>query len=159
MVTRNVETEQARGMLLKYIEQHKLPMFVEINAGKARSKQQNRLAWRWFTDITEQLGENPEYWRGYCKLHFGVPIRRRESEAFRQVYDEHIKPFPYELKIKLMCEPISIPVTSDFKVSEMTEYLNEIQKHFAEQGVVLTDPDSLKDQAIDRELQERYGDA
>lgn len=157
MVTRNVETEQARGMLLKYLEQHKLPMFVEINAGKARSKQQNRLAWRWFTDIAAQTDEGPEYWRGYCKLHFGVPIRRRESEAFRQAYDTDIRPLPYEFKIKLMMEPHSYPVTSDFKVKDMTEYLNEIQRHFAAQGIILTDPDSLKDQALDAELTERFG--
>lgn len=144
-------------MLLKYLEQHKLPMVVEINAGKARSKQQNRLAWRWFTDIAEQLGESPEYWRGYCKLVFGVPIRRRESVAFQEAYDRDIKPLPYEFKIRLMMEPHSYPVTSDFKVTDMTEYLNEIQKHFAEQGVILTDPDSLKDQAMDAELKERFG--
>lgn len=144
-------------MLLKFIEGQKLPMVVEVNAGKARSKQQNRLAWRWFTDIADQLGENPEYWRGYCKLHFGVAIRRRESEIFDKAYERDIKPLPYEFKMALMCEPHSYPITSDFTVKQMTEYLNEIQKHFAEKGVVLTDPDALKWQAMDQELQERAG--
>jgi hypothetical protein len=157
MASRTVETEQARSMLLKYLEGHKLPMVIEINAGKARSKQQNRLAWRWFMDIAEQTDENAEYWRGYCKLHFGVPIRRRESAAFREAYDRDIRPLPYEFKIKLMMEPHSYPVTSDFKVKDMTEYLNEIQRHFAEQGIILTDPDALKWQQADQDLQERTG--
>lgn len=157
MATRTVETEQARTMLLKYLEGHPLPMVVEINSGKVRSKDQNKLLHRWLTEISEQMGDSHEYWRGYCKLHFGVPIRRRTSAIFRAAYDRDIKYLPYEMKLKLFTVPFDMPVTRDFKVKEMTEYLNEVHKFFSGKGVVLTDPEAMRLAAMDRDMKERTG--
>lgn len=144
-------------MLLAYLQQHDLPMVVEISAGKVRSKDQNRMLHRWLTDISEQLGDSHEYWRGYAKLHFGVPIRRRTSAIFRAAYDRDIKPLPYAMKLKLFTAPFDMPVTRDFKVSEMTEFLDEVHRHFSERGVILTDPEALKLAAMDRDMKARAG--
>lgn len=144
-MTSRVETEQDRTLLVRFIENHKLPMTVEVTAGKHRTNDQNRLQRQWMNDIASQLPEHSaEEWRGICKLHFGVPILRAENEAFCAVYDEVIRPLPYEAKVKTMMVPIDLPVTSKMTTKQKTAYLDQIQKHFTELGVVLTDPDALK---------------
>ncbi len=145
MSSRVVETEQDRTLLVRFIENHKLPMTVEVTVGKHRTTEQNRLQRQWMIDIAGQLPEfSAEEWRGYCKLHFGVPILRAENEAFCAVYDEVIRPLPYDAKIKIMMVPIDLPVTSKMTTKQKTAYLDQIQKHFSERGVVLTDPEALK---------------
>lgn len=145
MTTRVLETEQDRTMLIRYVESQKLPMTVEVTSGKHRTTEQNRLQRQWMIDIAAQLPEHSaEEWRGICKLHFGVPILRAENEAFCTVYDEVIRPLPYEAKVKTMMVPIDLPVTSKMTTRQKTAFLDQIQKHFTELGVVLTDPDALK---------------
>ena len=105
-VNRIVETEQDRKMLLKFIESRKLPFTTTVTDGKHRTTHQNRLQRQWVMEISAQLGDQtPEEVRGYCKLAFGVPILREESDAFRASYDQIIKPLPYPAKLKLMMEP------------------------------------------------------
>lgn len=145
MSIRWVETEADRKMLVRFIEQHKLPVSVDIQAERHRTTQQNRLNRQWMNDIDSQKDDHDaEYWRGYCKLHFGVPIRCADSGEFKAVYDEIIRPLPYEQKIKIMCVPIDLPVTRDMGTKQMKAYLDAVQKHFAEQGIVLTDPEAMK---------------
>lgn len=145
MVTRSIQTEQARGMLLTYLQQHPLPMMVEITKGRRRSTQQNRLQRQWMLDLAEQKPESTaEEWRGYCKLRFGVPILRSEREGFADLYDTKVRPFSYEQKIEFMQEPWDFPVTRLMTVKQKTAYLDAINKHFSEQGVVLTNPEDLK---------------
>lgn len=140
---RAITDEQGRAMLITFIEQHKLPMTVEITAGKLRTTRSNRLQRQWMNDISSQLGESAEYWRGFCKLTIGVPIRKAGSEAFAEAYDRDIRPLPYELKLRLMMAPIDFPVTREFRSNQMTEYLDSIQREFGGRGLILTDPDPL----------------
>ena len=145
MTTRFIETEYDRQMAIRFIERQKLPLSLDIQHERHRTTQQNRLQRQWMNDIAGQTqGHHAEYWRGYCKLHFGVPIMRAESEDFAAIYDEVIRPLEYEHKIKLMCVPIDLPVTRDMNSRQMTAYLNDVQQHFAEQGIVLTDPEAMK---------------
>lgn len=144
MADRIVETEYDRKMLVRFIETRKLPLTASIVAGKHRTNEQNRLQRRWMTEIAEQLAgtfENAEQARGYCKLHFGIPILREENEAFRLAYDRRLKPLPYEAKLDLMMEPVSIPVTSIMTTKQKSAYLDSVHRHFSGQGVVLTNPD------------------
>jgi hypothetical protein len=84
MTSRTVETEQDRKMLIRFIEEHRLPFIAEVTPGKRRSVEQNRLQRKWMTEISEQLGDrNPEEVRAYCKLPIGVPILREANETFR----------------------------------------------------------------------------
>lgn len=148
MTTRVLETEQDRKLWLRYLEQQKLPLTVEATRGKHRTTHQNRLQRQWMNDLTAQLPEHTaEEWRGYCKLHFGVPILRAESEAFCAVYDEIIRPLPYEAKLRTMMVPIDLPVTSKMTTRQKTAYLDAIQRFAAERGVLLTDPEAAKYEA------------
>ena len=141
MTDRIVETEDQRRMLLKYIEGQKLPFTASVTPGKHRTYQQNRLQRKWMTEISEQLPDfTAEEWRGYCKLHIGVPILREENEAFREKYDRIIRPLSYEDKLEAMQEPLDVPITRIMTSKQKTTYLDAIFRRFSERGVVLTIP-------------------
>jgi hypothetical protein len=115
-----------------------LPVTVEWTQGRDRSLEQNRLQFLWAREASEQRGDmTPDEVRCEWKLHHGVPILREESPDFRAVYDEAIKPLPYERKLKAMR---FIPVTSEMKVKQMVRYLDAVDRECAEQGIKLTDP-------------------
>lgn len=122
----------------------KYPLTVTITQGASRSKEQNRLAQRWFTDVSRQLGDQThEDTRAYCKLHFGVPILRAENEAFRQSYDTTMKHLPYEDKLAAI-KAFDLPVTRLMTVKQMTAFMDEMQRHWSQQSIRLTDPEALK---------------
>lgn len=144
MTSRIIETEYERRQLIRFVEGHKLPMTAQISATGRRSARQNRLNRQWMLDIAAQLeGWTAEEARGYCKLHFGIPILRSEDEAFGLEYDAVIRPLPYELKLKLMMVPFDFGVTRLMNTKQQTAYLGAVHRHFSEQGVALTDPGDL----------------
>jgi len=109
----------------------------------SRSNLQNRLAFHWYKYAAVDMGDEiAEDKRAYCKLHFGVPIRR-EDEAFREVYDRVIRPLTYEQKLEIMVGAIDFPVTRDMKVKEMSRYLEAMEVHYAGIGVILPKPEDL----------------
>lgn len=141
MTPRSVETEQDRKALIRFIESRKLPFTATINQGRKRTLDQNRLQRKWMLEIAAELGEDPEYWRGYCKLVFGVRILKAEDEKFAAVYDQRIRPLEWEHKLALMQVPLDLPITRLMSTKQHAAYLDAIYKHFTEQGVVLTDPE------------------
>lgn len=144
MASRIVETEYERSQLIRFIEGHKLPMTATVEAIGKRSARQNRLNRQWMLDIAAQLdGWGAENARGYCKLHFGIPILRADDEAFCREYDALVRPLPYEHKLKLMMVPFDFGVTRRMTTKQQTAYLDAVHRHFSEQGVVLTDPGDL----------------
>ena len=104
-------------------------------------------------DIAEQMddGTTAEEWRGYCKLHHGVAILKAGDEAFAEEYDRIIKPLPYEAKLKLMMEPFDFGITRRMSVKQQTQYLESVQREFAERGIQLTDPEGLLKSVQDRD--------
>lgn len=140
MVERFVENDGDREMLIRFLREQVPPFAIALFKGHKRTFEQNRLQRMWMNEISEQLGEPAEYWRGYCKLTIGVPILRATSEGFREKYDSILKPLPYEKKIALMMEPLDLPVTRFMTTKQKTEYLDAVFKHFTEKGVVLTQP-------------------
>lgn len=148
MATRIIENEYERRTLMKFIEGHKLPMTAKVEAVGKRSARQNRLNRQWMLDIAEQMdGWEAEYARGYCKLHFGIPILRNEDEGFCAEYDAVVRPLPYEMKLRLMMVPFDFGVTRLMNVRQQTAYLDAVHRHFSDQGVALTDPGDLLHQA------------
>lgn len=144
-LTRSIENDQNRQMLVKFLEGRAMPFTVTITDGKRRTNDQNELQRKWVLEIHQQLGDRtPEEVRGYCKLHFGVPILRHENPAFKEEYDKVIRPLPYEAKLKLMMEPFDFGITRIMTTRQKTAYLDAINQHFSEQGVILTNPEDLK---------------
>lgn len=145
MADRTIETEQARTMLIRFIENHALPFTATVTAGKHRSTVQNKLQRLWVREIADQLGDQTrEQVRAYIKLHIGVPILREENEAFRLRYDEVVRPLNYEQKIALMMEPLDMPITRLFTTKQHARFLDEVHRYFSELGIVLTDPEDQR---------------
>lgn len=141
MVTRAVHNEHERKLLLRFLQERRLPFTAEITDGRHRSIEQNRLQRLWLKEIAEQLGDRtPEEVRGDAKLRFGVPILRAENEAFREKYDRIIKPMSYATKIEMMMEPLDFPVTRLMTTDQKTRYLDALYRHYGEHGIALTMP-------------------
>lgn len=112
--------------------------------GKSRSLEQNRLQMLWHLEAAQQLrDEDAEDKRAYCKLHFGVPILRAESETFRAEYDRVVRPLDYATKLALMKAPFDFPVSRLMTVKQTTQFLDAIYQHYTSQGVRLSHPDDL----------------
>ena len=140
-VLRQPEHVEALALLLGG---RKMPITVSWSQGASRSHAQNRLAQRWFTDVSLQLGDQThEDVRAMCKLQFGVPILRAENEAFRVSYDRTMKHLPYDEKMAAI-KAFDLPVTRLMTVKQMTAFMDAMCQHWTEQGVRLTDPEALK---------------
>lgn len=139
MAHRIIETEADLEALFQLFSGLKRPFTTEWRKGRDRSLDQNRLAFLWAREASDQRGDmTPDEVRCEWKLIHGVPILREESGNFRAVYDEAIKPLPYERKLTAMQ---FFPVTSLMTVPQMVRYLDTIQRECLSQGLRLTDPD------------------
>jgi hypothetical protein len=140
MTTWVIKNEQDRNVLLSAISKRGLPFTAVLKKGEPRSPEQNRLQRMWMLEAEEQGDMTAEEYRAYCKLHFGVPILRAEDDDFKAVYDQVIRPLPYDAKLKLMQVPIDLPVTSRMTTGQKTRYLDQVRQFFEEQGFRLTQP-------------------
>jgi hypothetical protein len=140
MVSRAVKNEAELSLLLTYLKGRKRPFTVEITEGRSRSIEANKLAFKWYGEISDQTGEDREDVRARCKLMFGVPILRQDNEKFRETYDRLIKPLSYPEKLAIIRDT-EMPVTSLMKVDQMSLYLDIVFRRHAEDGIALTVPE------------------
>ena len=106
-----------------------------------RSEMQNRTVFMWYREISKAKGdETATDVRAYCKLHYGVPILREDNDDFREDYDQIVRPLSYENKLKIMVEPLDLPVTRIMSVDQMQRYMEEVEKYGYSFGVELTIP-------------------
>ena len=116
------------------------PIRIQIDKKKkTRTIKQNNTANRWYRDCEAQGDMKAWEYKAYCKLHFGIPILRRDSIKFKDGYDSKVKKFDYETKLMFMGEPYSFPVTSLMNVKQQSEYLDIVERHFSEQNFELTE--------------------
>ncbi len=139
MVTRSIKNPDDLTLLTTYLKGRKRPFTVEITDGRDRSTEQNRLAFKWYVEISDQTGEDREDVRARCKLKIGVPILRDAHEKFRTTYDRLVRPLPYPEKLALIRDT-ELPVTSLMNVEQMSRYLDVVFRRHAEIGVELTVP-------------------
>lgn len=108
---------------------------VTIRPKNKRSIDQNSQGHVWYVQIAKEIGDTPENVKAECKLRFGVPILRADSEQFRSQYDRLIKGrFSYEEKLELMKW---FPVTSLMSKVQKSWYLEQVQAEYAKQGIQL----------------------
>lgn len=106
-----------------------------------RSLDQNRLQRMWMNELEAQGDHTAEEYRGYCKLHFGVPILLNENEEFAQQWYDRIKDrYTYEQKLEFMMEPFDFPITRLMKVKQKSKYLDKIYIYWTGKGKHLTEP-------------------
>jgi hypothetical protein len=138
MVTRAIKNPDDLTLLTTYLKGRKRPFTVEITDGRDRSTEQNKLAFKWYKEVSEQTGEDIEDVRARCKLEVGIPILR-ENDDFRHTYDRLIRPLSYADKIELI-KTTDMPVTRLMKVEQMSRYLDIVFRSHAEHGIELTVP-------------------
>ncbi|WP_116654384.1 hypothetical protein [Pelagibacterium sediminicola] len=139
MVTRPVKNADDLALLKVYLDGRRRPFTVEITDGRSRTTEQNKLAFKWYKEISDQTGEDIEDVRARCKLEIGVPILREASEAFRATYDRTLRPLDYEIKLTAIRD-MDIPVTRLMKVDQMSRYMDTVFRRHAEIGIALTIP-------------------
>jgi hypothetical protein len=121
------------------------PIIFEIRReSRHRTWQQNKLQRKWCLEAEQQGDCTAEEYRGYCKLHFGVPILRAEDEEFAAKYEQYIRGLPYETKMALMMEPFDFPVTRLMDTDQKARYLNKVYEYFTGLGMRLTEPKKHK---------------
>ena len=101
---------------------------VTVMHGKHRSLDQNAISHAWYSQLANELREDtPLGVKCFCKLHFGIPILRAESDDFREKYDRAVKPMDYPDKLTLM---EWFPVTSLMTTPQLSQYLEKVQGHY-----------------------------
>ena len=140
-MTESVRNDADRDRVIKLQQTYEYPYSVNITKGAHRSNEQNKLQRKWVLELQEQGDQTAEEYRGFCKLHFGIPILRAENEVFCEKYDRLIRPLDYEVKLEYMMVPFDFPVTRIMTVKQTTKYLDAIYNYFTEHGFILTRPE------------------
>ncbi len=141
MTTHIVRSAEDMERVARLVGNLKPPLTITVTSGASRSLEQNKLQRLWCMEAAEQLGDRTaEEIRGFCKLHYGVPIMREGHDDFRETYDRLIKTLPYETKLAFMMEPLDFPITRLMTVGEKSQYLDAMHKGLSELGVKLTEP-------------------
>ena len=141
MPSRQIHNETDREASIRWEQGLAMPYTKTLSKGVNRSLEQNSLQRLWLREAAEQLMEyTAEEYRGYCKLHFGIPILRSESDEYCEMYDQIIRPLSYENKLKLMMVPLDYHVTRLMTTKQKSQYLDKVYQHFSGLGAQLTDP-------------------
>lgn len=106
---------------------------------ESRSLKQNRLAFLWYGIRGGATNEGRLAQRKFCKFYYGVPILR-EDKDFNNFYCTAVAALSYEQRLDAM---EFVPVTSLMTTRQFAEYLEEIDRQSALQGVVLPRPEDL----------------
>lgn len=142
MPSRVIKTQDELDGWVGALRSQPLPLTVSFVRGAKRSNPQNKTIHMWYHEAATALGDTTfEEVRAECKLIFGVPILRRDDAAFMLKYDRDFKHFDYETKRKVF-EALDPAITSLMTTKQLKEFMDGVQRHFAQAGVCLTDPDA-----------------
>lgn len=109
-----------------------------------RTQEQNRLYWAWLGEIARETGADAEELHEAYKRKFLAPLLKRDDEGYRELSETLAalrKEGQHDSAEKLGLLILSKLSTSELNVKQMTEYLNEVDKHAADfHGITLTQP-------------------
>ena len=105
-----------------------------------RSNAQNRISHMWYGEIAAIIGGTAEEVKRECKLLYGCPILIADNETFAEAYKRTVSVLPYEDRLEAMRY---MDVTSIMSVTEMSKYLDEIDKTYSAMGFYLSHPEDL----------------
>ena len=137
MTSRILRTGSDVDSFCALLRHMKTPLTVSWSRGADRSKEQNALSWVWAAQAADQLQDRDAAdVRAEWKLTIGVPILRAENETFRDAYDKTVRDLSYEDKIVVMRD-LDFPVTRLMNLSQMSRFMDAVQRRAIEQGVEL----------------------
>lgn len=116
------------------------PVYVKIETKKEKtSNAQQRLAFKWYGEISEQ---GKEYTiggiRARCKHRYALPILLAENSGFAEAWKIVEASCDYEQAVDFI-ERTQLPMTSILGVNKMKKYLDDLQNENAHR-YALTDP-------------------
>ena len=133
MITHKIENQFQKNCAIRDIgelDTNKTWLLTIRTFKENRSLEQNSLSHVWYAQLAATLREySAKGYKAMCKLQFGVPILRTEDENFRALYDRVVKPHDYETKLQVMDY---FPVTSLMNTVQMSEYMEAVQRAFAD---------------------------
>ena len=117
---------------------------VVTEAAESRTSAQNRLVHLWFADVARAMVGMSEFEiKAECNLTYGRPILARDDPvwagAFGYIFDSLNRPS----KLKAI-RVLDIPFTRRMGVKQLSEYMDQMQRDYAEVGISLTDPEAQK---------------
>lgn len=115
---------------------------VRFTSGKSRSQRQNRTIHMWFGQIAGwSQDQSAAEVKAENKLEIGLPIMEANQPEWIDEWEPLYAPFPYAQRLKLF---EVIPMTSKMKVREMQQFMNAMQRKYAQMGLILIDPEARK---------------
>lgn len=138
MTTRAIKSPEQLARWVSYLDAQQLPLTVSAVKGVDRSLEQNRTFHMWIGQVSQETGDELDELKGYCKAKFGLPIMRRDNAEWVAKYEPMWGPLPHELRIAFFA---IVPMTRLFKVPQMCEFMDAVQRHYLQQGFDLIDPD------------------
>lgn len=114
-------------------------------SGETRTAAQNRLIHRWFSDIERHhsIGQTAAEIKAQCNLTYGLPILTRDDPEWASAFAYIFKSLNHEAKLKAI-RVLDVPFTRRMGVRQLSEYMDQMQRDYAEMGVRLTDPELRK---------------
>lgn len=144
MPTKIIRQPEHLDALKTILGNYKLPLTVSWSQGASRSQAQNRLYFKWYSEIAQQMGDRDAGdVRAYCKIVHGVPILSAENDGFRESWAATFGALPFEMRVEYV-KRLEQPVTSLMNMKQASEYMSAVQREFLGLGLWLTDPLAAK---------------
>lgn len=108
-----------------------------------RSVDQNRLYRKWMKEYGDQVGMGKDEAAHFFRGRFAVPILERDSEGFAQMVEAVRNVYRQGGKndaLLMMREITGLLSTARLNVTQMAEYLNDIESYCSTNGLTLTIP-------------------
>lgn len=116
-----------------------------------RSSAQNRLLWKWCTEIGDQTGEIKEEVNDRYKQKFLVHIFERDNDGFAEMLQavRQVHKWGEVVLAKVMeREILKLTSTRNANVDQFREYLNSLEIDARSSGLTLSNPDDLYSYAM-----------
>lgn len=118
------------------------PFRVSIQKGEDRTGEQNRLLHKWFEEIAKHRGDvSAAEVKAECNLTYGRPIKMRDDADWKAVFGYLFDALSHEKKLKAI-RILDVPFTRSMTVAQLSEYMDQMQRDYSENGVRLTDPEA-----------------
>jgi len=112
-------------------------------AGESRTAQQNRTLHMWFGEIARQSGDQDALdVKGACHRRWGLAIKMRDPQ-FAWIWERTGAKLDYEKQCSLLASGV-LNVSSSMTAKELSEYLDDMSRHYRTNGYYLTDPELQK---------------
>ena len=141
MTTRILRNETDLESWVSLLSARAFPVTVSVVKGANRSGQQNRLAHKWYSQIGDEFGLSAIEVKAQCKARHGLPIMKRDNPEWVAKWEPMYAPLAYEMKLQLF---EIIPLTSEFVVKQMIEFMDAVQRQYRAHGIELIDPEARR---------------